>query len=355
MQHLAHDDTTRSIQSWTLSTFIHGLAFGAALMALSDLPKPVQRESFSWAISLVTPSPRPIPGPGTDALSTHQVAQATQASSQMAETPHFRRERVREIVRQEPDDAVSFVQGADPVIQQSQQVVGHIPSPLTSHQPVSVETPATSTALPGGADRAAESAMAQVDKLSPFIPHQALQEQTTLDIIDDPTDPPSANHSASLSTLQAPIFAQAEAGDRSALPPTHPAGPRISSAQEALSSIHDTPVTTVAMPHPPIGRLRPFHPDYGWLTDSLRRRVESLKTYPRLARVQGWEGRVVVLATIKDDGNLLDAVVTESSGYASLDEEALQLMQRACPIRLQRDLGQSHIEVLIPVHYRLDR
>ncbi|MEQ1794164.1 MAG: TonB family protein [Nitrospira sp.] len=79
-----------------------------------------------------------------------------------------------------------------------------------------------------------------------------------------------------------------------------------------------------------------------------------MQIYPRLARTQGWEGKVVVRATIGNDGHLLGAVVTESSGYASLDQDALSLMHRACPILIQQDFGQSHIDVLVPVHYRLE-
>lgn len=317
MQHLAHDATARSIQIWTLSAFIHELAFGAASMALSDLLKPAQRKPFTWTISLEEPPPRPIPAPEADAPSTQQIAQAAQASPQITETP--RTQRARKIVRQEPTEATSFVQKAGHIIQQTPQVVSPASSPIsTNRQEVSVET----------------------------------------HTIDDLTGPPSANHSAPPSTLQAPISAQAEAGDRSSLPPAQPAAQTadsgVSSAQESPRPIHDAPVTTVVMNHPPIGRRLSLHPDYGWLTDSLRRRVESLKAYPRLARAQGWEGRVVVRATIKDDGNLLDAVVTESSGYASLDEDAVKLMHRVCPVHLTQDLGKSTIAVMIPIRYRLD-
>jgi|CXWL01.1.fsa_nt_gi protein TonB len=115
-----------------------------------------------------------------------------------------------------------------------------------------------------------------------------------------------------------------------------------------------TPQQTLVMNHPPITRTIPSRPDYGWLTDSLRRRVESLKAYPRLARVQGWEGRVVVRATIKDDGSLLDVQVVESSGYEALDDDALRLMKRVCPIRLQHELGQPHVAVVVPIQYRLE-
>lgn len=134
-----------------------------------------------------------------------------------------------------------------------------------------------------------------------------------------------------------------QTGDTSSPPPQMDSNSPITTSQQ-----------TVVMNHPPITRTIPSRPDYGWLKDLLKRRIMSLQAYPRLARMQGREGIVVVRATIKNDGSLLDAVVTESSGYAALDEDALKLMQRACPIRLQHDLGQSHIAVLVPVHYRLE-
>jgi protein TonB len=137
-------------------------------------------------------------------------------------------------------------------------------------------------------------------------------------------------------------------------------GPQTGNSSSPMSQMDSglpatTPQQTVVMNHPAITRTIPSRPDYGWLNELLKRRIMSLQAYPRLARMQGWEGVVVVKARIKSDGSLLHAVVTESSGYASLDEDALKLMQRACPIRLQQDLGQSQIDVLIPIHYRLER
>jgi TonB family protein len=50
----------------------------------------------------------------------------------------------------------------------------------------------------------------------------------------------------------------------------------------------------------------------------------------------------------------LDAVVTKSSGYGALDEDAIRLMRRVCPVRLTQDLGKSKIAVMVPIRYRLD-
>lgn len=169
---------------------------------------------------------------------------------------------------------------------------------------------------------------------------------------------PSSNSASSLSSSPDEHSASSQPMGQSSVTASQIGSPTIDSTspppQMGSSSPAATPQQTLVMNHPPIARTIPSRPDYGWLKDLLKRRIMSLQAYPRLARMQGWEGIVVVRATIKNDGSLLDAVVTESSGYAALDEDALKLMQRACPIRLQHDLGQSHIEVLVPVHYRLE-
>ena len=108
------------------------------------------------------------------------------------------------------------------------------------------------------------------------------------------------------------------------------------------------------MNHPAMARTAPAKSQYGWLAELLRRRIKSLQVYPSLPKKEGWEGVVVVKTTIDSDGSLVDAVVTKSSGYGALDEDALKLMHRVCPIHLPQDLGKSHIAVSIPIRYRLE-
>lgn len=56
--------------------------------------------------------------------------------------------------------------------------------------------------------------------------------------------------------------------------------------------------------------------------------VKPLKTerplYPRMAREQGWQGKVVLRTQITADGTVTSATVQESSGFSLLDESALQ-------------------------------
>lgn len=94
--------------------------------------------------------------------------------------------------------------------------------------------------------------------------------------------------------------------------------------------------------------------DYGWLRDALWGRIEELKRYPTLARTNHWEGKVVVSAVIRDDGEVTGVQIAETSGRTVLDEEAIAVMKKASPLRLKHPLGQRQITILIPINYRLD-
>lgn len=94
--------------------------------------------------------------------------------------------------------------------------------------------------------------------------------------------------------------------------------------------------------------------DYGWLRDTLWGRIEELKRYPALARTNHWEGKVVVSAVIRDDGEVTGVQIAETSGRMVLDEEAMAVMKKASPLRLKHPLGQRQITILIPINYRLD-
>lgn len=99
---------------------------------------------------------------------------------------------------------------------------------------------------------------------------------------------------------------------------------------------------------------RDMRADYGWLRDALWGRIEELKRYPALARTNHWEGKVVVSAVIRDDGEVMGVQISETSGRTVLDEEAMAVMKKASPLRLKHPLGQRQITILIPISYRLD-
>jgi len=59
--------------------------------------------------------------------------------------------------------------------------------------------------------------------------------------------------------------------------------------------------------------------------------VKPLKTerphYPRMAREQGWHGKVVLRAHITPEGIVKHATVQESSGFPALDDSAIQAVK----------------------------
>ena len=44
--------------------------------------------------------------------------------------------------------------------------------------------------------------------------------------------------------------------------------------------------------------------DYGWLAETLRDRIEELKRYPPMARMNNWQGKVVLKFVVKEDGTV---------------------------------------------------
>jgi protein TonB len=105
-------------------------------------------------------------------------------------------------------------------------------------------------------------------------------------------------------------------------------------------------------PAPPTA---PTKRDYGWLSETILRRVEELKRYPASARFDRAEGKVVVKAVIDEDGSIGEVEVYQSSGHPSLDKAAIETLRQAGPFHLSHPLGQPRMTVKIPMSYRLDR
>jgi protein TonB len=139
-------------------------------------------------------------------------------------------------------------------------------------------------------------------------------------------------------------------------------GARASAIQAATGStvVQERRVVIPTVATQPLVMVRPLKAlprskaDYSWLTQDLWARVERLKRYPRFARLQGWEGKVVVRAVIREDGHLAEHSVVEGSGYHVLDQEALDLVKQVFPLTLAHPLGQPEVVVHVPIEYRIE-
>ena len=127
--------------------------------------------------------------------------------------------------------------------------------------------------------------------------------------------------------------------------PTVMASASLSSSEVPISQ--ESTVNAVATPGPEAKA------DNRWLAESLWRRVAELKRYPSSARLNGQEGKVILKAVIRSDGQLADVFVQKSSGYSALDAAAIEAVKLACPLEMKHAIGKPQIVVSLPIVYSL--
>lgn len=104
-----------------------------------------------------------------------------------------------------------------------------------------------------------------------------------------------------------------------------------------------------ATPEPPSSAL----PTWKGL---LLRHLERHKRYPADAQRQRQEGVVSVRFTLSRDGRVLAARLERASGVASLDQEGLDLLQRAQPMPpFPPDQPGESMELVVPIQFFLKR
>ncbi len=88
----------------------------------------------------------------------------------------------------------------------------------------------------------------------------------------------------------------------------------------------------------------------------LLRHLERHKRYPSEAQRSRHEGVSYVRFTMSRDGRILAARIERSSGHAALDQEGLELLQRAQPLPpLPHDQPGESLEIVVPVQFFLRR
>ncbi len=88
----------------------------------------------------------------------------------------------------------------------------------------------------------------------------------------------------------------------------------------------------------------------------LRAWLEAHKTYPKRARMRREEGVVHVHFAVDRDGRLLRGDVVSTSGFASLDAEAMAMLDRSNPFPgAPHSVRGERIEVSTPVEFFLTR
>jgi len=285
------------VQGWVVSAVFHGLAFTVALGLMAQVKPVAPQETFQWDVALVEPQ-RTQEARQAEATPTQEPVKPTQHSVAPAPskpqmvTQVIQTREVTQVKEQRPTE-----------VQQPKQVMVEPIAPVFEHEVVTAEPMITAAPVP--------------------------------------------------QTVTQPMIAEAPASE--AVPVTHDSSLHASSMPSTVAVSEAEPVVKEAVPQVAVAT----HPapsikvDHGWLAESLRRRLAELKRYPSTARLNGWEGKVVLRAVIRADGHLSEVKVHRSSGYDALDNAAMEAIRLVCPLHMHQPLGTSEVAVYVPMVYSL--
>lgn len=86
----------------------------------------------------------------------------------------------------------------------------------------------------------------------------------------------------------------------------------------------------------------------------IRSKVAKQQVYPRIARMQGLSGRVLVTFVLSKNGNIFEAKVQSSSGHDILDRSAVEAVKSAQPFPVFPEFfNRDFVRVEIPLVYNL--
>ncbi|MBM4126449.1 MAG: energy transducer TonB [Nitrospira sp.] len=125
--------------------------------------------------------------------------------------------------------------------------------------------------------------------------------------------------------------------------------PSTSHGSDTAPAVEDAPMQAAKSIEP----VSDAKVDNRWLAESLWKRVAELKRYPNSARMNGQEGKVLLKAVIRSNGQLVEVSIQKSSGHSILDAAAMETVKLACPLHMKHAIGKPLITVSLPIVYSL--
>lgn len=300
------------VQGWLVSVFLHATVALAAILFVKQIQLAPQEEPFKWNVAMV---------------STTQPGQSTASSPNQAPAPAV----------------PSTTSVPSPHVQQTAPA-----QTLPSPQPLAQQS------TPSFAERTVTPVVTEPPAPPP--PHPTVPSQSAAHTTQ-PAEPIRHETVAPMVAEATSIVKQAEASMAVSAESAAQAVPSNASSAviESTTQSDQAPAPTKMAAMSSVPTNASTMRDYGWLSETILRRVEELKRYPASARVDHAEGKVVVKAVIDEDGSIDEVEVFQSSGHPGLDKAAVETMREAAPFHLPRPLGQPSMTIKIPMSYRLDR
>lgn len=369
----------RSMTGWGASLLLHACLALSAFGLMPKMAMIAEKEPFTWDVALVeaprevvrqeAPSPvpqvQPQPPAPTPVKPRPEPVRAVPPPPQPVQRQVETRV-VPQAIQREVQPIVETVRPQEQ-IQPAKEVVQVQAKPIEP-QEIQKTEPLMQAAVPAEVVRETVAAVEQTVVEAAPVTAQTYQAQAVV------TAP------AVMETRPEPIVT-ASAPVVQAAPAAEPAPPSPTPAVEAVAAVSEpvaappAPAEPVAATPAPVAAAQPdpatlqehqvvarvatprpaTKADYGWLAESLHRRIIELRHYPSTARLNGWEGKVVLKVSIRNDGQLKDVEVVKSSGHESLDQAAMEAVRRACPLHMKHELTAPMVVLHLPVSYSLNR
>jgi len=326
-------DSDQVLKGWAASTVLHLVIVAAAVAVLPKMTLVIEQEPFRWDVALVE--------------HLHEVIRE-EMPRPVAKVQPSKPAPVQPVRPEEPLPEPVIARVA---LQQSPQMTHSIIEPPKPHEPVQpIQEVAQVQSKPVEPEVVKPR---EVNEPEPVIKEEVVPREPVRDVAREATPivetaTPAHQHSVEHPTEPVAVASApaVEAAIASA-PSTIIAGGPV--ASPSTPSAHEPP-PVVASALAPRATTRA---DYAWLAESLGRRIAALTRYPHSARMNGWEGRVVLRAIIRADGHLAEVTVQKSSGYEALDRAALETIRLACPLHMKHQLSTTEVAVNVPIVYSL--
>lgn len=294
------NDNRLFLPAWVISLTLHGAVVALALAFSTQIKPIVQENLFTWDVALVQQA--------------NPDSKSEPVESVVASAPPS----VKKLLPSRPK---SVPETSQPVVPLEQKI--ETPPPMIEQK---VEVPQVRK-------EPAEQRLVEVaePKAEPVLESKE-SEPVAVAALPEPVEAQSASREV--------VPGQSALTPLSEIPPAQDASAQASSPAGGV----DAPAAQMA---------KAPAPDHRWLAESLWRRVAELKRYPNIARMNGQEGKVILKAIIRSDGQLASVFIQKSSGHSVLDEAAIEAVKLACPLDMKHAIGKPQIVVSLPIVYSL--
>lgn len=328
---------------WLVSIGLHGSLVLGALALLQQMHLALQPEPFEWDVAMVQPT------------TSQSPAAAANESPPIPPTP-----KQSQVLASRPLEPAPAQPLPSPVVlAPAPPIQAHITTPRAEPAPpppMQAATPSKPEPTPEPVREESRPQPSAAMKSDEPPPKTSVADIPTAARSAEPPEQPSASIPPSTATSAPepapvspePVRAQVEA--------PHQATPAPNMTTESSTAVDHpaAPASTEVAALTPAGQPITAKPDDGWLSELMGKWIADLeKHYPATLRMEGVQGKVVLVAMLHENGTLTDVKVARSSGNTVLDQAAIADVEQGPPIKLSRPLGRPQRPIKFSISYDL--